>query len=58
MACPPGATPLRAPDDDAPHGFTAWRSSAFRAGRPDRRLTPVDYFRHRLPIAAPRKPSR
>jgi hypothetical protein len=46
------AAPRRAPGDDAPHGVIARRSSAFRTRRPDRCLTPVDYFRHRPPADA------
>ena len=53
-----GRAPLRGTGDNAPHGFIARRLSAFRAGRPDRCLTPVDYFRHRPPAAALPKASR
>jgi hypothetical protein len=46
------------PSDDARHCSLAWRSSTASAGRPDSLLTPVDYFRHRLPSRlSPRRPA-
>jgi hypothetical protein len=53
-----GRTALRhAPGDDVRRGSLAWGSSTSSAGRPDSLLTPVDYFRHRLPSPlSPRYP--